>query len=622
MGQGHTAAEDKISCALHMFSMEVWDVQQLLRFLDEFQSFTSDLGTEVKITDFCLMRERLSSVIPFWLSSRVGRSPLQPDLPEEDEAPTYLNPLQQCDNDSSAFLRNGMPVPGAGHMVHNVIKGLSSAMQHYTQFLEDLKLVERALTHNGRRERIIACCMLGTPFANLTSLISSFSFSLHEERWLAVAAFCAAALKPVAILRMCWSQEAYEAKGTGLLLEREWGEDGHGKRFEPAKFTALLRCPRFRHYHRMVVRLKYLPMRLMGWFDCCPCHAGILATATTLSERRRILKRAGIPSGCCPLVSCLAWWVVDGRLDFVISDLGNAIETDVMDAMHLKNSDGLTTPLSPDDFALIMGDFRAAIAFLQLGFGVRMAWTKILPFILMAIPHPNPVRGVHWAKECIKAYDQKEEAHHHRKSLLFLKPGSPLRSAIDQFIISGEMPLLLRLNTAPFLFVPLGDRMIEREHKYLSDVARPKTGVQAGHAFSIRRLRVIEGLMNEQPDKRELLLQHYAQVRSCKGAILAMGLNHHPLFMDVLRINNNNALGRQVTKVVWGVLEQLVYRRDVAGKHEDFPVAHKTAERDDGRRRARVRGANAAKSVPGSADELFLLNARDHLHARGGVIFL
>ena len=169
------------------------------------------------------MRERLSSVIPFWLSSRVGRSPLQPDLPEEDEAPTYLNPLQQCDNDSSAFLRNGMPVPGAGHMVHNVIKGLSSAMQHYTQFLEDLKLVERALTHNGRRERIIACCMLGTPFANLTSLISSFSFSLQEERWLAVAAFCAAALKPVAILRMCWSQEAYEAKGTGLLLEREWG---------------------------------------------------------------------------------------------------------------------------------------------------------------------------------------------------------------------------------------------------------------------------------------------------------------------------------------------------------------------------------------------------------------
>ena len=39
MGQGHIAAEDKISCALHMFSMEVWDVQQLLRFLDEFQSF-------------------------------------------------------------------------------------------------------------------------------------------------------------------------------------------------------------------------------------------------------------------------------------------------------------------------------------------------------------------------------------------------------------------------------------------------------------------------------------------------------------------------------------------------------------------------------------------------------
>ena len=54
MGQGHTGIDEKVSSALHMFSMEVFDVEQLLRYLDEIQSFTSDLGTEVKITDFYL----------------------------------------------------------------------------------------------------------------------------------------------------------------------------------------------------------------------------------------------------------------------------------------------------------------------------------------------------------------------------------------------------------------------------------------------------------------------------------------------------------------------------------------------------------------------------------------
>ena len=52
MGQGHTGAEDKVSCLLHMLSFEAWDVAQLLRGLDEFVSLTTDVGTEVKIVDF------------------------------------------------------------------------------------------------------------------------------------------------------------------------------------------------------------------------------------------------------------------------------------------------------------------------------------------------------------------------------------------------------------------------------------------------------------------------------------------------------------------------------------------------------------------------------------------
>ena len=163
MGQGHTGAEDKVSSSLHMFSMECWDTEQLLKYLDEFQSFTSDMGTEVKITDFAIDRDRLDLIMPTWLSTMVSRAPPQAEALGDAECQHYHNPLEQCSG--RAFLRNAMPIPGSGHMVHNVIKGLPESMSHYKSFLEDLKTVEKALTHPGRRDRIIAKCLAGTCFS-------------------------------------------------------------------------------------------------------------------------------------------------------------------------------------------------------------------------------------------------------------------------------------------------------------------------------------------------------------------------------------------------------------------------------------------------------------------------
>ena len=160
MGQGHTGAEDKVSSSLHMFSMECWDTEQLLKYLDEFQSFTSDMGTEIKITDFAIDRDRLGLIMPTWLSTRVSRAPPQAEALGDAECQHYHNHLEQCSG--RAFLRNAMPIPGSGHMIHNVIKGLPESMSHYKSFLEDLKTVEKALTHPGRRDRIIAKCLAGT----------------------------------------------------------------------------------------------------------------------------------------------------------------------------------------------------------------------------------------------------------------------------------------------------------------------------------------------------------------------------------------------------------------------------------------------------------------------------
>ena len=131
----------------------------------------------------------------------------------------------------------------------------------------------------------------------------------------------------------------------------------------------------------------------------------------------------------------------------------------------MKASDGLTEPLIPEEFTIILQNFSAGITHLQLASGVRLHWTTELHWMLMGIAHPLVHRALHWCCQCIQADDAKAEATHHRKSVLFLKPGSVLRAATDVFLNSGLMPEVLKLRVAVFYIVPLGDRLIEREHK-------------------------------------------------------------------------------------------------------------------------------------------------------------
>ena len=92
MGQGHTVAEDKISNALHMSSMEVFDCEHLLkysvlgcRYLHVVQSFTSDMGTEVNITEFHHDRGRFGLIMPTWFSMRIACAPAQPEAVDDPE---------------------------------------------------------------------------------------------------------------------------------------------------------------------------------------------------------------------------------------------------------------------------------------------------------------------------------------------------------------------------------------------------------------------------------------------------------------------------------------------------------------------------------------------------------
>ena len=145
----------------------------LLRYLDEIFSFTSDLGTEVKVTDYKINRANLTTILPTWLTERQNRSPLLEEEQEPSEA-AARNPFLQCEGDE--LLRNALPVSGAGHMIHNTVRAFADVIPWFGTFYLMLKVVEMALGHAGRCERICTTSLQGTAYSKHIESLKKLSF--------------------------------------------------------------------------------------------------------------------------------------------------------------------------------------------------------------------------------------------------------------------------------------------------------------------------------------------------------------------------------------------------------------------------------------------------------------
>ena len=250
-GQGVTSSEAKVVGVHHMVGVEAFDISHVQRIVREMWSFTTDLGTDVKVTDFSIDPTKRSTLMPSWMSADVAALPLVEEFPEDfpEQGPAaeppavvgYHNPFVQCEGQEA--LVNAIPISGVGHSIHNIAKLLPDAMKQFKWFKKRLKTLEMVLRHPGRSERIVATCIVGTPYGKHSNIILSFGYTLHEARWQSLILFCQATVLPLAVLRRAWSQEQYEGNGVGKLVERGWSqEDGSdGQKFNPQELTDLLK---------------------------------------------------------------------------------------------------------------------------------------------------------------------------------------------------------------------------------------------------------------------------------------------------------------------------------------------------------------------------------------------
>ena len=183
-----------------------------------------------------------------------------------------------------------------------------------------------------------------------------------------------------------------------------------------------------------------------------------------------------------------------------------------------------------------------------------------------------------------------------------------MRIDIDDFVQSGVMSSRLATQCAILTFVPLSDRPIEREHLPLSEVARPKTSVHRGIRFSKQRLEQIHRIMLN-PDLADKYILQFPRTAAPTECVKSLGFSRHPVFNDLM---NARTWTPATSAMVWRLLQQLVYRQEIAVKYEKLDSARALNVNMD-KQTKKGKQKKPIADIPTSGEQILLRNAWAHV---------
>ena len=565
---GHHQAADIAAITLHQHGIVSQSMSHLRSQLDEFISNTTDLGTEVKNADFHVHADNLHRLMPDWMLCRPNA--LVPDDGHECVRQTHADATENCRSHPAAsasrilnapgqqLLRNCFTITGAHHSIHTISRDMFDTLPDSEKFWANLEVLEAILCDEGRKERFIATCLLGSEYESSIPEFRKFSIQLYKKRWRVVVTFCRASIQHVAIMRRVWDEAKYAA---GVIGESDGRQKKSAEReFKPADLSAVLNCSWHKLYTRCVIKLETIPLRVDKWFDGCACHEHLLVGLR--KDRRKTLKsKEGLRDGTCPFASCRAWEL--DRIDQVLQEIQEAVLGEL-------NNFASTEAFDEAVVARVLPVFHRGVAYLELGFQVKFSYRNVLPWELFKLAHPNipkarsvATRLTQWAA----SLSREQWAGQHRLTRKFLEPGSMLSAQIASFGNDGVLLPQFALERATFRFIPFSDTLIECEHVYLQDIVKQKKGTKHGARFSAaHRFVHLRAEMRLNSSFKQALISKFIEVSSTRKAIKALGLEYHPTFVEYVK-TKKRTLRRdpvaQSTDLARAYLQAVVYRQSI-----------------------------------------------------------
>ncbi|CAE7589529.1 unnamed protein product [Symbiodinium sp. CCMP2592] len=550
-GKKMTDLAQKGAALAHTFSLENPDWSQLLKYLQSFCSITTDLGTEAGLSH---LRVTLQGLFPAWRDL----DPMEldgedlGDGPDADPYPPRPDVLLD-----RYFLENALPVMGLQHVVFNLLKEVHTTLPFWKPVFQDLKNVEALLNWKFRRNRFIATCLRGTPFASHEWRFENFTQGLYEARWHEVAKFVNKLLPLLGTLRACWDADKFESadfaedNGAGALHEATGGSAGG---FNPAALTTALRSPEFAVRVVLIARLEALPEDLAAWAERCPCHG----KGSSQYHRAKLLRcHFGVP--LCPMAGKRAPELAAGRMREVFDELAAQTLTELLADAPL--------PLSAESQGSIMQDFQTACQHVRLLLTTKLDHWSRLPWVLCGLAHSDEGVARDLAGEIRTRLQNAPEADlHHRLTRRFLQ--GALRDELCRFADGAAFADLspeFRAAVAPLRFIPITETMHRR------DTHAGPVVVSMHNRMVVLEKRIVA---ETSPGSSffDSIAKQLTSARHLTAAPSRLGVQRHPLLVACEDKRGKAAVSAYLQKPLTAV----IYRTDITSQYIDLSEARQT----------------------------------------------
>ena len=610
VANGQRGVVHKVACILHSLALELPDQSYLLGFLRSAVSFTSDMGVELSVPDF--RTADATALMPPWYDHSMEldvdqcfteaiheceqESPaFAPDV--EQESPAFAPDVETDDVDvtclsdtepavhvpiaqamvnedareaSTHLMPNALTVAGIQHVIHNLLKDVSTEMSGWTRFRSELGVVDAFLYMQERRTRYISTCLKGTVFECHEASFYHWSQSLYEQRWHQVVTFLMR-LQPIfPILRKTWNHSKY-IHGVDTA-EASCGDRpakaGAGRHFDAVELTRVLHSAWFSKYMAAVLWLESVPEALAVWCERCPCHDAFYRIRTSVDPNFR-LSQARLFShhfgkGCfrCPMAGKRAPELAAGALLEHIQVLWQDCFATVLLGDH---GPGDTTDLEEKQ---LHDDIEICRASIHVQLKAKLGFYNRLPWYLFSLAHVSECVARQCAMHAVAMYsvDSRPGAHH-RITEQLLRPGTPFRLCLDRFI-SGEARCTLPAEfvnvVASCRFVPVAETTIEAKH---SKVAKIKEKLGPARVSLCNRMGEIEKLLDSSKEAFAAFVQLFDQARQSSRLAGLLNISGHPDLLQKCRRSF------KLTKIM-----SIVYRVDVHALYTS--MAHHTKQHE------------------------------------------
>jgi hypothetical protein len=529
--------------------------------------------------------------------------------------------------DANNFLPLSIIIPGAMHLVNNMVREVSGVLEFWSMFFSMLQVIE-SLWKENRIDRFIHYCLEISDYARWKPEFMLKLGSLYEERWGEIINFCRKIDRLLPILRLVWDAGMYVAGGGGVKVKAD-------DTFQPQRVTEILKDNLFHGYFRMILIVQGIADELTAWCEGCPCHEAELIEDRQSRKKPRMA--AGLADRPCPMKGKKLVELVTGKLTEVFDSFSQVAVLDL--------AIGVQVFLTAEQWGTVSRDMQRATATMRIGLEVKFDWTKRLPYMMAAmastdlgtaracglkatqlydeqtevvskapanldpglsISQPLAVKLAGWQGESNHTFGidplnfsqvagirdnffQAVTRFHHPVTKLFLDPAGPLRPLLDLFIAGHNLHDLPELEkaVAQFRFFNIVERYVEAGHAAISRFTagrhwKGRSGVKVSMA---RRLPELIREVQEKPDFFNRFAEFFSECRHRPKMPELLLLQEHP---RILRIREAKPVN--MTRLE-SAIREILYRTDSAGMLHN--AADQARAHDKAKKRADLAAAKA-----------------------------